>query len=130
MARLRCFVCGGPAFDCACVSVGRDAAEVVQFDALPYESGRVDCVMDRRIWRVVALFSVLCALVLVAFPSEAQTCPDPAASSVTLVLPVAFSLSAEDGYALGMSIVVIWAAAYAWRMAIKALDVADRGDAE
>lgn len=55
----------------------------------------------------------------------AQTAATPecpaSASCVVLLLPSAFSLSAEDGALLGGAIVGVWAAAFAFRAAIRAL---------
>lgn len=54
-------------------------------------------------------------------------CPQGAVCTA-LLLPVAFSLPAEDGFALGSIIVGIWAAAYFWRVTRRALNVADNDD--
>jgi len=94
--RLRCPVCGGIAFACKCN----------------------DCRSAHRAPLAGALL-----LPALSHAQEAPAYPECPASAqcVLLLLPKAYSLDAVDGLVIGGAIVGVYAAAYLWRSARKAL---------
>jgi hypothetical protein len=138
--QLRCRVCGGIAFDCKCWAVAALEVEIARCDAvLAGQRARRDVFVRQRQAAAQLLSQAKAAAVLAgasvplwAQAQEAAPYPEcPAsASCVYLLLPRAFQLSAEDGFAIGVAIVGILACAYAFKAAVRALNVADRSDEE
>ena len=134
---LRCVVCGGVAFDCACWRVAAFQAEIERCQAR-IERGNLG--PGRRYWEgqlatatrlhAIAKAAVGAATSLPLF-SHAQTAPYPdcpaSATCVQLLLPSAFQLSAADGATLGFAVMGVWATAWAVRMWVRALNAADNG---